>query len=253
MTPISSLVKTCVLVLCVVSMPLATISWAQNHQDQSDIAKRLNASANVVTQITGTDNGIPDTIMSSASCIAVVPNLVKVAFMFGGEHGKGVASCRTGNGWSAPVPIDITGGSWGLQLGAEGVDLVLLTMHRDGMENLLADKFKIGAGASAAAGPVGRSGSADTTWKMNTEVLTYSRSHGVFAGVNLSGASIKQDKDETHILYGRMVPFGTILDGKVQPPNQAENFMAAVRRFSVQSRQSGELILPSHLSPVSGF
>jgi SH3 domain-containing YSC84-like protein 1 len=238
------LLKNCLLVLCCISMPLATVSWAQNG-GQSDIAKRLDASASVIQQLTGSDNGIPNTIMSSASCIAVVPNLVKLAFMFGGEHGKGVASCRTANGWSAPVPITITGGSWGLQLGVEGIDLVMLTMHRQGMEDLLAAKFKIGAGASAAAGPVGRSGSADTSWKMNTEILTYSRSKGVFAGVNLSGASVTQDKDETHILYGKMIPFDVILAGKVRPPSQAETFMAAVRRFAVQSRQTnGELLLP---------
>lgn len=237
--------KTCLLVLCTVSIPLATISWAQSNQDESDIAKRLDASAGVVQQIMGADNGIPNTIMSSATCVAVVPNLVKIAFMFGGEHGKGVATCRTANGWSAPVPIDITGGSWGLQLGAEGIDLIMLTMHESGMENLLSAKFKIGAGASAAAGPVGRAGSANTSWKMNTEILTYSRSHGVFAGVNLSGASVKQDKDETHILYGRMIPFDTILSGKIQPPNQAHNFMAAVRKFSVQSKETGTLLFPA--------
>lgn len=240
----SNFFRTCILLLCSASMPLAL--WAQNGQDQSDIAKRLDASAGVIHQIMGTDNGIPNTIMSSASCIAVVPNLVKLAFMFGGEHGKGVATCRTANGWSAPVPISITGGSWGLQIGVKGTDLILLTMHETGMANLLDAKFKIGAGASAAAGPVGRSGSAGTSWKMNTEILTYSRSRGVFAGVDLNGASVRQDKDETRILYGRMVPFDTILTGKVQPPNQARSFMAAVRKFAVQSKQSGALVLPSH-------
>ena len=181
-------------------------------KDESDIEKRIKNAAQVLEEVMGQkDKAIPDKIMSDAECVAVVPSMVKIAIGFGGSHGKGVATCRTTTGWSAPAPFSITGGSWGLQIGGQAIDLVMLVMNKKGMDALLSSKFKIGADASAAAGPVGRQSEASTDWKMKSEVLTYSRARGVFAGIDLSGAKISQDADETRILFGKMVPFATIL------------------------------------------
>ncbi|MGA9898350.1 MAG: lipid-binding SYLF domain-containing protein, partial [Terriglobales bacterium] len=160
----------------------------------------------------------------------------KVALGFGANHGKGVATCRTAHGWSAPAPITITGGSWGLQLGGQAVDLVMVVTNDRGMQHLLSSHFKLGAEASAAAGPVGRDATADTDVKMRAEVLTYSRARGIFAGIDLSGAAISQDKDATSILYGRMVPFATILRGRVKAPGASDSFLAVVRKYSTQAK-----------------
>jgi lipid-binding SYLF domain-containing protein len=217
------------------------VSWAApKDKDQSDIDKRIDESAKVLNEIMATpDKAIPDKVMRRAQCIAVIPSMVKIAIGFGGNHGKGVATCRTGaGGWSAPAPITITGGSWGLQLGGQAVDLVMIIQNDQGMQHLLSSKFKLGADASAAAGPVGRDAAADTDLKMNAEVLTYSRARGLFAGIDLSGAAITQDKDETRLLYGSFVPFSEILSGKVRPPAASEPFLSAVRRYSGQSRES---------------
>jgi lipid-binding SYLF domain-containing protein len=220
----------------------SSIVWAaDDDKDQSDISKRIDASANVLNEIMGTpDKAIPDEIMESAKCIAVVPSMIKIAIGFGGNHGKGVATCRTATGWSAPAPITITGGSWGLQLGGQAIDLVLVVTNDQGMEHLLSSKFKLGAEASAAAGPVGRNAGADTDWKMKAEVLTYSRARGVFAGIDLSGAAITQDKDSTRLLFGKMVPFETILRGKVAAPDgTSSSFLAAVKKYSHQAKEQG--------------
>ena len=163
---------------------------------------------------------------------------------FGGEHGKGVVTCRTSKGWSAPAPITITGGSWGLQLGGQAIDLVMVVTNDQGMQHLLSSKFKLGADASAAAGPVGRSAAADTDASMRAEVLTYSRARGIFAGIDLSGAVVKQDKDETALLYSKVLPFEDILNGKVAPPPASEPFLAAVRKYSGQAREQGESAKP---------
>ena len=188
------------------------------------------------------DKAIPDKIMHDAKCIAVIPSMVKIAVGFGGSHGKGVATCRTESGaWSAPAPITMTGGSWGLQLGGQAVDVVMIVTNEQGMQHLLASKFKLGADASAAAGPVGRDAGADTDWKMKAEVLTYSRARGVFAGIDLNGAAITQDKDETRLLYGKFVPFSEILEGKVHPEQSGDAFLDAVRKYSGQSNQQGAL------------
>jgi lipid-binding SYLF domain-containing protein len=143
-----------------------------------------------------------------------------------------VATCRAANGWSAPAPITITGGSWGLQLGGQAIDLVMIVTNDKGMEHLLSSKFKLGADASAAAGPVGRDAGADTDWKMKAEVLTYSRARGIFAGIDLNGSAITQDKDETRILYGQFIPFSDILEGKTKTPESSEPFLAAVRKYA---------------------
>jgi lipid-binding SYLF domain-containing protein len=144
-------------------------------------------------------------------------------------------------GWSAPAPITITGGSWGLQLGGQAIDLVLVVMNQQGMEHLLSSKFKIGADASAAAGPVGRDAAADTDWKMKAEMLTYSRARGLFAGIDLNGSAVTQDKDETRLLYGKFVPFEDILRGKVHRPAGSGAFEAAVRKYAGQAADHGEL------------
>ena len=221
----------------IVLLLAASVSWAADDKDESDIEKRVHTSANVLDEIMGTpDKAIPDKIMSDAKCLAIVPSLVKIAVGFGGDHGKGVATCRTANGeWSAPAPITITGGSWGLQLGGEATDIVMVVMNQKGMDHLLSSKFKLGADASAAAGPVGRNAGADTDWKMQSEVLTYSRSRGIFAGVDLSGAAITQDRDSTRILYGKMIPFQEILAGKVAPPSGTHAFLTALRKYSEQA------------------
>jgi SH3 domain-containing YSC84-like protein 1 len=207
-----------------------------NPQNESDIQKRIHASARVIDDIMGVkDKAIPDKIMKDAKCIAVIPSTIKIAVGFGGEHGKGVATCRTGHGWSAPAPISLTGGSWGLQIGGQATDIVLVVMNQRGMDDLLSSKFKIGASASAAAGPIGRDAGADTDWKLKAEMLTYSRSRGAFAGVDLGGAVVSQDKDETRLLYGHMHPFADILNGKVAAPRGSGSFVAAVTKYYEQA------------------
>jgi lipid-binding SYLF domain-containing protein len=203
-------------------------------KDQSDIEKRIDSASKVLDEIMATpDKGIPDKIMSDAKCIAVIPSMVKIAVGFGGSHGKGIATCRLDNGkWSSVAPVTITGGSWGLQLGGQAVDLVMIVMNDDGMHNLLSSKFKIGADASAAAGPVGRHAGADTDWKMKAQVLTYSRSRGLFAGIDLNGAALTQDKDETRILYGKFYPFDQILEGKAPRTSKNRSFLAALAHYT---------------------
>lgn len=217
----------------------------QTKSTQPDVVKRMNTSAGVLQEIMGTpDKGIPQKILGDAKCIIVVPSMVNIAVGFGGRHGKGVATCRTtnsvGNGWSAPAPITITGGSWGLQLGGQAIDLVMLVMNQRGMDHLLSSKFKIGAEATGAAGPVGRQIEGNTDWKMKAEILTYSRARGLFAGIDLNGASIKQDRDETAVLYGKILPFATILSGKTAAPASSHTFLAMVRKYAEVAEQKKE-------------
>jgi SH3 domain-containing YSC84-like protein 1 len=216
--------------------------------DKAEETNRVENAAKVLTEITATpDKGIPDSIMKNARCVAVVPSLVKAGFVFGGQYGRGVASCHTATGWSAPAPILIGGGSWGLQIGGEAVDLVLLIMNDKGMENLLSSKFKLGADASAAAGPVGRQAQADTDATMRAEVLTYSRARGIFAGVTLNGAVIKQDEDATLALYGKDATYQNILRGEVKPTEGAASFLAALKKFSDQAQTANA---EPHSQPV---
>jgi SH3 domain-containing YSC84-like protein 1 len=230
-----------VLMLSICSIFLGVSMAADKDKDDSDIAKRIDASAKVLNEIMATpDKAIPDKVMRDAKCIAVIPSMVKIAVGFGGNHGKGVASCRTESGWSAPAPITITGGSWGLQLGGQAVDIVMVVTNDQGMQHLLSSKFKIGADASAAAGPVGRDAAADTDIKMRAEVLTYSRARGLFAGIDLSGSSLTQDKDETRLLYGKFMPFSEILSGKVHATAVSAPFLSAVKRYSGQSRETSK-------------
>src|SRR5437660_10338127 len=218
---------------------LTGLCWPKDKGDQSDIAKRIDESAKVLNEVMATpDKRIPVKVMSNAKCIAVMPSMVKVALGFGGSHGKGVATCRTEHGWSAPAPSTIKGGSWGLQIGGQAVDLVMVITNDQGMQHLLQSKFKLGADASAAAGPVGRNAGADTDWKMKAEVLTYSRARGVFAGIDLNGAAITQDKDETRLLYQDMAPFSDILEGKIRAPETDEPFVSAVRQYAGQAQEA---------------
>ncbi len=254
MTRTSGTFARCLLGLSVGFLLFACTAWSTDDKEQSDIQKRIAASATVLNEIMATpDRAIPDKVMHDAKCVAVIPSMVKVAFVFGGNHGKGIATCRTeSGGWSAPAPITITGGSWGLQLGGQAIDLVMIVTNDEGMQHLLSSKFKLGADASAAAGPVGRDAAADTDWKMRAEVLTYSRARGIFAGIDLNGAAITQDKEETRILYGGFVPFPDILSGKIPPPNTSEPFLSAVRKYANQAREHGQLgTAPASVEPAS--
>src|SRR6476661_3389986 len=214
---------------------LATFGWAGTAKEDS--ADRLEKSSEVLTQIANApDKGIPEEVLGKAKCIAIVPHLVKGGFIFGGKHGRGVATCRTADGWSAPAFVAIGGGSWGLQIGVEGVDLVMLIMNDQGFQHLLSSKFELTGEGSVAAGPVGRHASAGTDWKMNTQVLTYSRSKGVFAGLTLEGAVVEQDNDSTRAIYGKHMMFRNILSGKAATPRSADAFIKAVSDASQQAK-----------------
>jgi lipid-binding SYLF domain-containing protein len=204
---------------------------------REDTVARLQSSVDVLHSIMATpDKGIPEEVLSNAKCIVVVPNLIKGGFIFGGKHGRGVATCRTSEGWSAPAFVSVGGGSWGLQIGVEGVDLVMLVMNDQGFQHLLSSKFELTGEGSVAAGPVGRHASAGTDWKMNTEMLTYSRSKGVFAGLTLEGAVVEQDNDSTHAIYGKHMMFRNILSGKVATPRSADAFLKAVSEAGQQAK-----------------
>jgi lipid-binding SYLF domain-containing protein len=224
------------LTLSIIVVVFASLSWAADDKNESSIDKRIATSGNVLSEIMATpDHAVPDKILDHAKCIAVVPSLVKIAIGFGGQHGHGVASCRTENGWSAPLPIDITGGSWGLQLGGEATDLVMVFLGDRGVDHLVSDHFKVGGDASASAGPVGRNAAAGTDIEMKDKILTYSRSRGLFAGVDLSGTVVKQDKDETRLLFGHMVQPEAILTGKVAPPATSQPFLSQLRKISEEA------------------
>ncbi len=221
--------KLCSLLLLV----CVTVVAASAADDNSKATDRVKAAATVLNEIQSTpDKGIPAEVLGSAECVAVVPSMLKAGFVFGARYGRGVASCRTASGWSAPAFFSIKGGSFGLQIGGQAVDLVMLIMNKQGMDNLLHSKFKLGADASVAAGPVGRHAAADTDWKMRAEVLSYSRARGVFAGLELNGAVIAQDDDSTREFYGRQVPFSQSLKGLVSPPAAAYPFLDTLSKWA---------------------
>src|SRR5271156_3500612 len=214
---------------------VGTYAWAGSTRENT--VERMQKSVDVLHAIMSTpDKGIPEEVLSGAKCILVVPDLVKGGFIFGAKHGRGVASCRTSDGWSAPAFVSVGGGSWGLQIGVEGVDLVMLVMNDRGFQQLLSSKFELTGEGSVAAGPVGRHASAGTDWKMNTEMLTYSRSKGVFAGLTLEGAVVEQDNDSTHAIYGKHMTFRDILSGKVSTPASADAFLRAVSEAGQQAK-----------------
>jgi len=201
--------------------------------DRADDVDRLQSGATVIKEImSAPDNAVPDEVINSAKCIAVIPSMLKAAFGVGGAYGKGVASCRTDKGWSAPAFFSLRGGSFGFQIGGEAADIVMLIMNEEGMNNLLQSKFKLGADASVAAGPVGRHADASTDWKMRAQVLTYSRARGVFAGISLNGAVLTEHKDDTRDFYGRMVPFRTILRGNIASPKEAEIWHDTLTKYA---------------------
>jgi lipid-binding SYLF domain-containing protein len=213
---------------------VGTYAWAGSARE--DTLERMQRSVEVLQSIMATpDKGVPEEVLNGSKCILVVPNLIKGGFIFGGKHGRGVATCRTAEGWSAPAFVSVGGGSWGLQIGIEGVDLVMLVMNDRGLQHLLSSKFELTGEGSVAAGPVGRHASAGTDWKLNTEVLTYSRSKGVFAGLTLEGAVVEQDNDSTRAIYGKHMMFRNILSGKASTPRSADGFVKAVSEAGHQS------------------
>ncbi len=221
--------------LLVLALSAVVFADDQNKEpkDTNKAEDRIRAAAIVIDEIeSAPDQGIPEEVLGSAECVAVVPSLLKGGFIVAANYGRGVASCRTPTGWSAPAFLFTSGGSVGFQIGGQAIDVVMLIMNQDGMRNLLSSKFKLGADASVAAGPVGRHAAADTDWKMKAQVLTYSRARGVFAGISLSGAVIKQDKDATREFYGRMVPFRTSLTGKVEAPQTAYPFLNTLAKWA---------------------
>jgi SH3 domain-containing YSC84-like protein 1 len=213
--------------LALLTLSFTTFTFAGSTPE--DTTARLQAAGTVMNEIMAApDKGIPEEVLTSAKCIAVVPDMAKGGFIVGGEHGRGVVTCRTAHGWSAPAFISIGGGNFGFQAGAQSVDLVMLFMNDKGVQGLLTSKFELSGEASATAGPVGRHASAGTDWKMNTEALSYSRTKGLFVGVAVDGAKIQQDKDSTVAIYGNDVNFRKTLSGGIHAPGSTDSFLAAV-------------------------
>lgn len=200
--------------------------------NRESLQARIDAAKTVLDEIMSTpDNSIPMDILQQATCVGVVPGLKKGAFVWGGQYGQGVVTCRTGHGWSAPVFIRMEGGSFGFQIGGQSTDLVLVAVNDRGFQDLLKNKFKIGGDASAAAGPVGRSSQASTDWKMSAELLSYSRNKGVFAGISLDGTSVSQNAEDTELYFGQAHGFNSILKGDVAVPGGAVPFVKTVAHY----------------------
>ena len=226
--------KRLLLMLCIAGM--ATPAFCAT--DTAKLDSRLDSAKTVLDEIMSTpDKAIPESIAEKAVCIGVIPGVIKGAFIFGAEYGQGVVTCRTGHGWSGPVFIRLAGGSFGFQIGGSGTDLVLVAVNQKGFQDLLQDKFKIGAGAEAAAGPVGRETQAATDISMRAELLTWSRSRGLFAGVDLNGVSVSQNKEDTEAIYGGNHSFESILHGNVPPPPAAQPFLETVRKYFHEARE----------------
>jgi SH3 domain-containing YSC84-like protein 1 len=212
-------------ILCVFAS-VSTIAFAADMQKLDD---RINAAHAVLHELMDTpDKGVPDDIAAKATCVAVIPSFKKGAFVVGGQYGQGVLSCRTAHGWSAPVFIQMTGASFGLQAGGQATDLVLVATNRDGFQRLLKDKVKLGGDAAVAAGPVGRNTQASTTELANAAFLSYSRSRGIFAGIDLTGDVVNQNQDDTRTYYGKDLSYETILTGGVPVPPSATHFVRTV-------------------------
>lgn len=209
--------------------------------DRAKLVERMQDAQAVVTQIMATpDKSIPSSILSGATCLAVIPSFKKAAFVVGAQYGQGVATCRTSRGWSAPVFVQLTGGSFGFQIGGQATDLIIVAMNEQGLQDMLKNKFKIGADAAASAGPVGRNAQAGTDWKMNAELLTYSRSKGLFAGIDLDGTVLSQNEDDTRVMYGSAIPFETILKGQQATPEEARPFVRTVAKYFVKAREENK-------------
>jgi SH3 domain-containing YSC84-like protein 1 len=212
---------------------IVSTAFAKDFDKGDEAAKaqnRLNEAASELNHLVNAQAGIPQGILADAKCIAIVPKLVKGGFVIGAEHGRGVATCRVGNSWSAPAFFTITGGSWGAQIGAEGVDLVMLFMNQQGAERLLSANWKIGGDVGIAAGPYGRDASANTSVKLNAGILTYSKAKGAFIGASLDGAHVHADERAIRGFYGDDHSFRELLTGQVTPPPAAQQFVAEIRR-----------------------
>jgi lipid-binding SYLF domain-containing protein len=221
------------LCLCLM-LPMASFAGSTRESLQA----RIDAARVVLDEIMAAqDNSIPMNILEQATCVGVVPGMKKGALIWGGQYGQGVVTCRTGHGWSAPVFIRMAGGSFGFQIGGQSTDLVLVAVNDRGFQDLLKSKFKIGGDASAAAGPVGRSGQAATDWKMNAELLSYSRNKGIFAGISLDGTSVSQNSEDTELYYGRAQDFESILKGSVAVPDGAVQFVKTVAHYFVEAKR----------------
>jgi lipid-binding SYLF domain-containing protein len=228
------------------AMMAATLP-GQAQTDKSKLTDRLTDAQAVMNEIMATpDKGIPSSILSGAKCVAVIPAYKKAAFVVGGQYGRGVATCRTPNGWSAPVFIKAEGGSFGWQIGGQSTDLVLIAMNQDGMQDMLKNKFKLGADAAASAGPVGRNAQAGTDWKLNSQFLTYSRSKGLFAGLDLDGTMISQSSDDTRAEYGSDIPYETVLKGNQPVPENAKAFVRTVARYFVGAKNDTSTTTGKH-------
>ncbi len=222
------------LTILVAILSFGTPCWAKSARE--DAVNRLDHAAKVLNEVmSAPDQRIPDRIMRRAKCVAVIPHLVKGGFVFGAEEGKGVATCRTARGWSAPAFIQMGGGSWGTQFGVEAVDLVMVFRNSQGMQKLLSSKFEIGRDASVAVGPVGRHSSENTDVELNTLILTYSRAKGAFLGMTFDGSVVKADDDSRRALYGPRVTTRAALLGRVAPPAAARPFLIAVRGAKAQA------------------
>lgn len=217
---------------------LAVGSAAQMRaEDKAKLDERLTNAKNVIDEVMHTpDKAIPNQILSQAQCVVVVPAYKKGAFIVGAQYGKGAATCRTPRGWSAPVFVQLSGGSFGFQIGGQSTDLVLIAVNKGGLQHMLQNKFKIGGDAAAAAGPVGRNAQAGTDWKLNAEFLTYSRSKGLFAGLDLDGTVLEADKSDNRDFYGEATPYRTILSGGVPTPADAAPFVRTVARYFVATK-----------------
>jgi SH3 domain-containing YSC84-like protein 1 len=217
------------------SLLLSSTAFAATTRD--NLQDRVDAAKTVLDQIMAAqDKSIPMNILAQATCVGVVPSFVKGAFVFGAQYGQGVVTCRTGHGWSGPVFIRMAGGSWGLQIGGQSTDLVLIAVNDKGFQDLLKSKFKIGGDAAATAGPVGRNTQAATDWRLNAELLTYSRSKGLFAGIDLDGTSVSQNSEDTELYYGQPHSFQSILKGDVPVPDSAVAFVRDVAQHFVAAK-----------------
>jgi lipid-binding SYLF domain-containing protein len=205
---------------------------SETSKDRQEVLDRLNDSGKILDELMSTpESTIPEWVLSKAQCVMVVPSMVKGGFVFGGQHGRGAASCRNKGRWSAPQMVTITGGSWGAQIGAEAVDLVLVFTGNKGAEDLLNNSVKLGGEASVAAGPFGRSAQASTDASVRAEILAYSRTRGLFAGLELSGASVRGDDDSDRGLYGKPMRSRDVLAGTVPPPAGSEKFLETTRKY----------------------
>jgi len=226
------------LLLLWVVVGLAATAFADDQESgkESKAQDRVQAAADVLNEIQAApDQGIPEDVLGSADCVAVVPSMLKAGFVVGARYGRGLASCRTPKGWSAPAFFSVKGGSFGLQIGGQAVVLVMLIMNHDGMRKLLSSEFKLGADASVAAGPVGRHAAADTDWKLRAQILSYSRARGIFAGLELNGAVIKQDKNSTREFYGHMVTSKASLQGLIEAPAAAYPFLQTLAKWAKEA------------------